>query len=182
VHFDGTPLGPGDAVCQGEGTVALTSMALVRMRVRHAAYLVGLADAAFGLTLRYARERRQFGRPIAGFQAVSFRLAALVTRIVAARLLTQHAAWQGDRGLDIHAAAAKLLAAAGELARDVTAEGVQLHGAFGMTEAAEIQRYYRRAAVDALLLGTPGRLRQEAVEQWIDEPSPPAGGDRRQSM
>jgi alkylation response protein AidB-like acyl-CoA dehydrogenase len=78
-------------------------------------------------------------------------------------LLAQYAAWQADHGGGISRIAALLLAMAGDLAREVTAEAIQMHGAFGITEEAEPQRYFRRAAIDAMLLGTPMQLREEAI-------------------
>lgn len=143
--------------------------ALARARIRHSAYLVGLSQGAFDLTLRYARDRRQFGQSIASFQAISFRLAAQTARIEALRWLTYRLAWQADQGQEVVRQAAQAAALAGELAREVTAQGMQIHGSYGLCEDSGIQRYYRRAAVDSMLLGTPGELRDEAVATLADE-------------
>jgi alkylation response protein AidB-like acyl-CoA dehydrogenase len=166
VEFAATPAGAADVVGAPGGAAGPYTGALARARVRHAAYLVGLCQGALDVTIKYTKEREQFGRAIASFQAISFRLAALAARIDAARHLAGRGAWLGDGNGDLRELrriAAEALAMAGELARDVTAESMQMHGSFGFSEEAEPQRYYRRAAVDALLLGTPVQLRDEAM-------------------
>jgi len=169
LEFEATPIAPEDIVGNPGEAMGPLAAALSRARLRQAAYLVGIAQAALDMTVKYGKERQQFGKRIAGFQSISFRLAALAARIDAARLLTWRTAWQGDRGDDIRRPAAETLALAGDLARDVTAESLQVHGSFGMTEEADPQRYYRRAAVESMVLGTPNGLRREAATLLVDE-------------
>ncbi|HXM55424.1 MAG TPA: acyl-CoA dehydrogenase family protein [Candidatus Dormibacteraeota bacterium] len=137
--------------------------AVTRARIRHAAYLVGLARGALALAAGRAREREQFGQPIGRFQAVGFRLAELTARAEGARLLTHLAAWEADAGRDPRLTALQALSMAADLAREVTATAVQVHGAVGITEESDAQLFYRRAVVDAVWLGTPGQLRDEAL-------------------
>jgi alkylation response protein AidB-like acyl-CoA dehydrogenase len=132
---------------------------LARARLRLAAYLVGQCRAALSLTVDYTKRRQQFGQPIARHQAVAFRLAAYHARIEATRDLVHYGAWEADTGADVTYTAAQALALAGELAREVTADAIQLHGAYGMTERCDAQLYYRRAAQDSVCLGTPTQLR-----------------------
>jgi alkylation response protein AidB-like acyl-CoA dehydrogenase len=143
--------------------------ALLGARIRHAAYLLGLARAAFDEVTAYARERRQFGQAIGRFQSVAFRLADAATRLSAAELLVFQAAWQVDTGADARLAALEALVMAAELARLVGTEAVQLHGAVGMTEDHDAQLCYRRVAVDALLLGRPTQLRRAAASILTDK-------------
>ncbi|GAB3986253.1 acyl-CoA dehydrogenase family protein [Actinoallomurus acanthiterrae] len=143
-------------------------------RIRHAAYLVGLAQGALDLTVAYARERRQFGQPIGRFQSLAFRLASAATEVEAARLLTHHAAWLADSGGDATMSGLEAVATAGDTARRVAAEAVQIHGAVGMTDDCDAQLFYRRAAVDSVLLGSPARHRREAARFLRDQPSGPA--------
>ncbi len=143
-------------------------------RIRHAAYLVGMAKAALDLTADYARERRQFGQPIGRFQALAFRLAAAATEIEAVRLLVDHAAWLADSGGDATMAGLEAVAAAGDLALKVAAEAVQIHGAVGMTDDCDAQLFYRRAAVDAVFMGSPSRHRREAARLLVGHPAAPA--------
>lgn len=144
----------------GAGTWGST---LVSARIRHAAYLVGLAQAAHGETVDHARRRRQFGQPIGRFQSLAFRLADAATHIEATRLLVFRAAWQADTGHDARLATLEALAGAIDIARAVSTDAVQLHGAVGMTEDHDAQLFYRRVAVDALLLGRATELRRSAA-------------------
>jgi alkylation response protein AidB-like acyl-CoA dehydrogenase len=143
-------------------------------RIRHAAYLVGMARAALDLTVAYAREHRQFGHPIGRFQALAFRLATAETEIAATRLLVEHAAWLADSGGDATMESLETVAAAGDLALKVAAEAVQIHGAVGMTDDCDAQLFYRRAAVDAVFMGSPSRHRREAAPFLADHPAAPA--------
>jgi len=137
---------------------------LDRARVMLAARMLGGCQAVFDLTMRYAKEREQFGQRIATFQNIAFRLAGMQTRIDGARLLLYRTAWQVDQGLSIDSEAAMLKALVGDLYRDVTSEAIQIHGGFGFTEEADPQLYYRRAAVDAVLLGTSSALRDRVAD------------------
>ena len=143
-------------------------------RIRHAAYLTGLAGAAVDLTVRYASERRQFGQPIGRFQALAFRLAALATEVEAARLLVDHAGWLADTGADATLEGLEAVAAAGDLALKAASEAVQIHGAVGMTDDCDAQLFYRRAAVDAVFMGSPSRHRREAAPYLAGHPAAPA--------
>ncbi|NAS20500.1 hypothetical protein GT755_02240 [Herbidospora sp. NEAU-GS84] len=116
-------------------------------RVRQAAYLVGLAQAALDHAVGYAKTRRQFGRAIGANQALSFRLAELSMRVDAARLLVH------DRDAAAHAAGT--LAEVADLARTVTVQTMQIHGAAGMRSDDDAQLYYRRAAAESVRLPQP---------------------------
>jgi alkylation response protein AidB-like acyl-CoA dehydrogenase len=134
-----------------------------RARIALAARMVGAAQRVFDLTLGYLRERSQFGQPLITFQALNFRLAALLTKIDAARLLAYEAAWRIDAGQPLANTALLAKARAAEVYREMAAEAIQLHGGFGFTEEANPQLFYRRAAVEAFLLGTPAALRERAA-------------------
>jgi alkylation response protein AidB-like acyl-CoA dehydrogenase len=169
VTFERTPITVRDALGSGQGWVASFMPILATAHVRHAAYLIGMAQRALDLTLDYTKERKQFGQRIASFQSIAFRLAAQATRLEAIRLLAQQTAWQHDHQIDIRRRAAGLLAQVSDLVRDITTEAIQMHGAFGVTEAAEIQRFYRCAARDALLFGGPQQLRAAAAALLAEE-------------
>jgi butyryl-CoA dehydrogenase len=163
VTFADTPAGPGDLVGERGGAAGPYAAALARARIRQAAYLVGMSRGAFEMTLAYAKQRQQFGQKIARFQSITFRLSSMATGIEAVRLAAHHAAWAADRGEDLSLLAVHALAMAADLARHVTTEAIQIHGAIGATEAGEPQRYYRHAAVESVRLGTPVQLRRQAV-------------------
>jgi len=112
-------------------------------RISVAAMAVGLAQGAFELATEYARERHQFGRPIADFQAVQFMLADMAVAIDAGRLLTYKAAWLKDQGKPFaqEAAVAKLYT--GEVSNRVVNSALQIHGGYGFMSEFAISRLYR---------------------------------------
>jgi alkylation response protein AidB-like acyl-CoA dehydrogenase len=182
VQFEGTAVHADEWVEPPGQAAGIWAATMPSRQVRHAAYLVGLAQGSFDGALRYAKERRQFGQPIARLQSIGFRLAALATRIEAARHLAHFAAWRIDQGEDSRLTAVQALAMAGDLARDTSTQAVQIHGAYGMTERSDAQRYYRRATLDALWFGAPSELRSQSV-RWLAEraewPANAPGGERR---
>jgi alkylation response protein AidB-like acyl-CoA dehydrogenase len=120
-------------------------------RVNVAARGVGLAQRALELALKYAQERRAFGKQIAQHQAIQFKLADMATQVEAARLLTQRAARMKDAGerSDIEAGMAKLFAS--EAGRYCAEECLRIHGGYGYSKEYEIERIYRDAPL--LLIG-----------------------------
>jgi short-chain 2-methylacyl-CoA dehydrogenase len=112
-------------------------------RISIAAMGVGLAQGAYDLAFAYAKEREQFGRPIARFQAVQFALADMAVEIEAGRVLTYKAAWLKDQGRSfaLEAAMAKLYT--GELSHRVANAALQIHGGYGFMEESPIARLYR---------------------------------------
>jgi short/branched chain acyl-CoA dehydrogenase len=112
-------------------------------RISVAAMAVGLAQGAYDLAAAYAQEREQFGRPVAKFQAVQFRLADMATEIEAARNLVYKAAWVKDQGRPFgkEAAIAKLYS--GEMSNRVVNWALQVHGGYGYMDEFAISRLYR---------------------------------------
>jgi alkylation response protein AidB-like acyl-CoA dehydrogenase len=123
-------------------------------RVNIAARSVGVARAALEASLRYATERETFGKPIASHQAIQFKLAEMATKVEAARLLTHSAARRFDAGerADVEAGMAKLFAS--ETALEVATEAMRIHGGYGYTKDAAIERYYRDAPLMIIGEGT----------------------------
>jgi short-chain 2-methylacyl-CoA dehydrogenase len=112
-------------------------------RISVAAMGVGLAQGAYDLAYRYAKEREQFGKPIAKFQAVQFALADMATEIEAGRNLVYRAAWLKDQGrpFALEAAMAKLYT--GELSHRAANAALQIHGGYGFMDETPISRLYR---------------------------------------
>jgi alkylation response protein AidB-like acyl-CoA dehydrogenase len=127
---------------EGEGFKQALSV-LDSGRVGIAALSVGLAQGAFEASVKYAKERHQFGRPIAENQAIQFKLATMATEIQAARLLTHRAAAAKTRGEDINLIAAQAKFFASEVAQRVSTEAVQIHGGYGFTKEFPVEKYYR---------------------------------------
>jgi butyryl-CoA dehydrogenase len=123
-------------------------------RINIAARACGVARSAFEAAIRYAQERRTFGKPIAEHQAIQQKLADMATKLQAARLLTEHAAvlkQNGDRA-DVEAGMAKLFAS--EAAFDIATESLRIHGGVGYTTELPIERYYRDAPLMIIGEGT----------------------------
>jgi len=112
-------------------------------RISVAAMGVGLAQGAYDLAYAYAQERRQFGKPIAKFQAVQFQLADMAVEIEAGRQLVYRAAWLKDGGRDFALAAAQAKLYTGELSHRVVNAALQIHGGYGFMEESAIARLYR---------------------------------------
>jgi short-chain 2-methylacyl-CoA dehydrogenase len=112
-------------------------------RISVASMGVGLAQGAYDLAYAYAKERRQFGEPIAGFQATQFKLADMAVEIEAGRALTYKAAWLKDQGRPFAKEAAMAKLYTGELSRRVVNEALQIHGGYGYMEEFAISRLYR---------------------------------------
>jgi butyryl-CoA dehydrogenase len=123
-------------------------------RIGIAAMALGLAQAAYEAASAYAKERRQFDRPIGAFQGVAFKIADMATEIDAARLMTYRAAWLKDSGrpYTTEAAMAKLFAS--EVARDVTNDAIQVHGGYGYVAEYKVERYLRDAKLTEIGEGT----------------------------
>ncbi|HET9114758.1 MAG TPA: acyl-CoA dehydrogenase family protein, partial [Gaiellaceae bacterium] len=112
-------------------------------RISVAAMGVGLAQGAYDLAAAYAKERRQFGRPIASFQAIQFQLADMATEIEAGRQLVLRAAWLKDEGKPFALAAAQAKLYTGLLSNRVVDAALQIHGGYGFMEEFAIARLYR---------------------------------------
>jgi butyryl-CoA dehydrogenase len=123
-------------------------------RIGIGAMALGLAQAAYEAASAYAKERQQFGRPIASFQGVAFKIADMATQIDAARLLVYRAAWLKDREqpYSTEAAMAKLFAS--EVARQVTNDAIQVHGGYGYITEYHVERYLRDAKLTEIGEGT----------------------------
>jgi alkylation response protein AidB-like acyl-CoA dehydrogenase len=112
-------------------------------RISVAAMGVGLAQGAYDLAAAYARERKQFDRPIASFQAIQFQLADMATEIEAGRALVYRAAWLKDAGRPFALAAAEAKLYTGVLSNRVVNSALQIHGGYGFMDEFAISRLYR---------------------------------------
>ncbi|MBI5750230.1 MAG: acyl-CoA dehydrogenase family protein [Nitrospinae bacterium] len=123
-------------------------------RIGVGAIAVGIGRGALEEGLRYAKERRQFGQPIANFQAIQWMLADTATELDAARLLVHHAAFLKDHGVRCgkEGAMAKLFAS--EAAMRATMKGIQIHGGYGYTKEFPVERYFRDAKLCEIGEGT----------------------------
>ncbi len=123
-------------------------------RIGIAAFSLGIAQAALDASIRYVRERRQFGHPLADFQATQFKVAEMATKIAAARLLTWRAAALADQGRPHTAESSMAKLFASEASVEVTLEAVQLHGGYGYIKEYPVERYLRDAKLGTIGEGT----------------------------
>ena len=152
---------------EGEGFKHIMS-ALEVGRINVAARAVGVAQAAFNDSIKYAQQRYTFGKPIAQHQSIQLKLADMATKIEAARLLLQQAALKKDRGerCDLEAGMAKLFAT--EMCQEVTLEAMRIHGGFGYTKEFNVERYYREAPFMLVGEGTSEIQRLVIARQLLE--------------
>jgi len=138
---------------EGKGfTVAMATLDGGRIGI--AAQALGIAQAAYDVAREYALERRQFGKRIADFQAIQWKLADMATELDAARLLVYRAAWLKEQGRPHTEEGAKAKLFASEMARRQTAEAIQILGGYGYTKEFPVERYYRDAKITEIYEGT----------------------------
>ncbi|MGH3371905.1 MAG: acyl-CoA dehydrogenase family protein [Nocardioidaceae bacterium] len=155
VYFDNVRI-PADRMIGEEGTGFATAMRVLdHTRVTIAAQAVGIAQGALDYALGYAKERRQFGKPIADFQGLQFMLADMGMKVEAARQLTYAAAGRSERNdkdLTFFGAAAKCFAS--DTAMQVTVDAVQVLGGYGYTRDYPVERMMRDAKITQIYEGT----------------------------
>ncbi|PLX40959.1 MAG: acyl-CoA dehydrogenase [Deltaproteobacteria bacterium] len=137
----------------GDGfKIALTTLDGGRIGI--AAQALGIAQGALNAAVAYSKERVQFGKPLAAFQAIQWKLAECATDIDAARLLTYRAAWMKDAGMRFgtQSAMAKLFAA--ETCMKATREAIQVFGGYGYVDEYPVERFYRDAKITEIYEGT----------------------------
>src|SRR5436305_360735 len=136
-------------------------------RISIAALSVGIAQGAYEAAVKYAKERQQFGKPIAEFEAIQFKLADMATQIEAARLLTLQAAALKDAGKKTtqQSAMAKLFAS--EVAVRVAEESVQVHGGYGYTKDYPAEKYWRDSKLCTIGEGTSEIQRLVVAKQLL---------------
>jgi butyryl-CoA dehydrogenase len=146
---------PREALLGGEGDGFKIAMAtLDGGRIGIAAQALGIAQAALDASVAYAKERVQFGKPIATLQAIQWMIADMATEIDAARLLVYRAASCVDNGLPYSTEGAMAKLFASETATRVAGKAIQIHGGYGYTESYPVERNYRDAKITEIYEGT----------------------------
>lgn len=138
---------------EGDGfKIAMTTLDGGRNGI--AAQAVGIAQGALDAATNYAKEREQFGKPIAKNQGISFKLADMATEVEASRLLTYQAAYNESEGLPYQKESAMAKLFAGDTAMRTTVEAVQVFGGYGYTKDYPVERYMRDAKITQIYEGT----------------------------
>ena len=148
------------------GGAALLKKIQRKATVIECAYLVGLAQMDFEISVQYAKDRIQFGRPIGSFQAIQHKAADMVTDVDGARFIMYRAAWSVDEGeadadMNVHMAKAWC----SEATRRVVAHGQQIHGGIGFTKDYKIQLYFRRQKAAELAWGDADYHRELVADE-----------------
>ncbi|MYL54583.1 acyl-CoA dehydrogenase [Pontibacillus yanchengensis] len=138
---------------EGEGfKIAMANLNIGRIGI--AAQSLGIADAALEESVSYAKGREQFGKSIAQYQGISFKLADMATAVEASKLLTYNAASLRTRGVDCGKESSMAKMHASQTAMSVTTEAIQVHGGYGYTEDYPVERFFRDAKVCEIYEGT----------------------------
>ena len=146
-----------------------------RLHLATAAQLVGLGRRMLDLTTDYVRTRHQFGVPVGSFQAVSHRCAEMLRGVESTRSTSYFAAWAADADTSRLVEGAALAAAsAASVGRDVAASAIQAHGGIGFTWEADVHWLYKRAQIDAALVGGAGRHRRTLAQVAAERVAAPA--------
>ncbi len=154
VAFDRVEVGE-DALLGEEGSGFGNAMtALTAGRIGIAAQAIGILAACLDESVRFAKERFAFGKPIGAFEGVSFKIAQMAMDLDAARLLNYRAAAMADAGADFAIAASKAKLFASTAARKHAAEALQIHGGYGYTTEFPVERHYRDAKITEIYEGT----------------------------
>jgi len=132
--------------------IALT--ALDGGRIGIGAQAVGLAQGALEESVKYAKQRKAFGKSISDFQAIQWMIADMQTEVEAARSLTHYAAWLKDSGQRMGSASSKAKLYASEMVNRVVYKAVQIHGSVGYSRETDVERMYRDARVITIYEGT----------------------------
>jgi acyl-CoA dehydrogenase len=154
LHFDGVRVPAANRIgAEGEG-FAVAMATLDQSRPLTASFAVGIARSAMEHAVGYARERRQFGRPIAEQQAIQFMVADMASEIEAARLLTWKAAWQLDAGERNTLVSSQAKRFAADMAMKATTDAVQIFGGYGYTKDYPVEKLMRDAKLIQIYEGT----------------------------
>jgi alkylation response protein AidB-like acyl-CoA dehydrogenase len=138
---------------QGEGFIDSLRV-LDGGRISIAALSVGIAQGAYEASLKYSKQRKQFGRFISEFQTIQNKLADMATEIDAARLLTLRAAWLKDSGAPVNKESSMAKLYSSEVAVRVANEAVQIHGGYGFIKDYPVEKFYRDAKLCTIGEGT----------------------------
>jgi acyl-CoA dehydrogenase len=138
---------------EGEGFIQSMKI-LDGGRISIAALSLGIAKGAYEASVKYALEREQFGKPIAHFQGISFKLADMITKIQAAELLTRKAAYLKNAGEKVTIESAKAKYYASEICTQIANDAVQIHGGYGYTKDFPVEKFYRDSKLCTIGEGT----------------------------
>jgi acyl-CoA dehydrogenase len=168
VIFDNVRVPARYRLGEGMDGFKISMMTLDESRASVGAAAVGIARAALEAAISYAKERVQFGKPIAAQQAIQFMLADMAKKVSAARLLCWHAAWLHDNGKRNSMESAMAKCFAGDTAMEVTTDAVQIFGGYGYMKEYPVEKYMRDAKLHQIYEGTNQIQRLVIARQLLD--------------
>jgi alkylation response protein AidB-like acyl-CoA dehydrogenase len=146
---------PKENLLGEEGTGFIQAMTVLDGgRISIAALSLGIAQGALDASIKYANERKQFGKSIGSFQAIQWKLADMATQIEAARLMTYNAAHTKNKGGDVTRLSAMAKYYASEVAAAATSEAIQIHGGYGFIKDFPVEKFYRDVKLCTIGEGT----------------------------
>lgn len=169
ISFDDVVVSDAHVLGEPGGGFGVAMSLLATGRIGIAAQAVGIAQAALDAGLAYAKERKQFGKAIAEYQAIQWKLADMATEIDAARLLVRQAALMKDAGLNHVRQASQAKLYASELASRAAGHAVQIHGGYGYIRDFGVERLYRDAKATELYEGTSEIQRLVIARQLLGQ-------------
>ncbi len=137
-------------------------------RISIASLALGIASGALNASLKYAKERKQFGKPIGEFQAIQWKLADMATHLEAARLLTFRAAYKKNKGEEVTLESAMAKYFAGEIAVQATNEAIQIHGGYGFIKDFPVEKFYRDVKLVTIGEGTSEIQKMVIARELLD--------------
>jgi alkylation response protein AidB-like acyl-CoA dehydrogenase len=155
---------------EGEGFIQAMKI-LDGGRISIAALGLGIAKGAYEASVNYAKEREQFGKPIAEFQAIAFKLADMATKIEVAELLTRKAGYLKDHGMEMTKIAAMAKYKASEIAVEIATDSVQVFGGYGYTKDYPVEKFYRDSKLLTIGEGT-SEIQKLVISRKIIDESP----------
>lgn len=160
---------PAENLIGNEGEGYLQAMKILDGgRIAIASLSVGIAQAALEHSIKYAKQRKQFGKALAEFQAIQFKLADMATEVEAARLLTYRAAKLKDDGKDFKFAASMAKYFSSEIATKATNEAVQIHGGYGFIKEFPVEKLYRDVKLMTIGEGTSEVQKMVMARQLVE--------------
>jgi alkylation response protein AidB-like acyl-CoA dehydrogenase len=169
MHLDGAFV-PADNLLGDPGDgLKIALSALDGGRLGIAAQALGIAQACLDLMVPYAKEREQFGKPIAEFQAIQWMIADSATELAAAQLLVDRAAWLKDQGQPYTREASMAKLYASEAANRIAYHAVQIHGGYGYVNEFRVEQLYRDARITTIYEGTSEIQRYVIARELLKE-------------
>jgi len=151
--LDDVRLGPECVLGEVDRGFPIAMDTLAGGRIGIASQAVGIGQACLDASIKYAKEREQFGKPIGHFQAIQHKLADMSARLEAARLLVRKAAWMRDRGMEVNRQSSEAKLLASQAANYCADEAVQIHGGAGYTDDFHVERLFRDARITEIYEG-----------------------------